>query len=73
MKIVRQFGDIDAHFYRNGIRLWLVEFIYKFWNQCYLLLARFLIEKMKRVYIEEFTCIPAGNGCVYAIYNIAPL
>ena len=73
MKIVRRFGIIDVHFYRNGVRLWFAEFLYKFWNQCYLLLACFLIEKMKRVYINEFNCIPARNGCVYAFHNFSPL
>lgn len=71
-EVIECFGE-SLGLYRNETRMWFNEFVFKFWDQCYLLLARPLISKLRYVFIEEFNCFPAQNGAVYDFHNHAPL
>ena len=73
LTIIKRFGDACLGFYRHGTRLWFIEFVFKFWGQCYLLLIRALIPKLRSVFIEEFNCFPPQNGNVNDFYNHATL
>ena len=64
LEIVENF-DNCLGVYRDGTRRWFNEFVYLFWDQCYVLLTRSLLPKLRFVFIHVFDCLPLENGSVY--------
>ena len=54
----------DLGVYRNGTRQWFNEFVFIFWSDCYRLLRRSLLPKLRFVFVHDFECLPLENGTV---------
>ena len=55
--------------FRDNVRCWFTEFVFLFWDQCYLLLHPSLLQKLRFVFLHEFNCVSEENGSVYLYDN----
>ena len=68
LEIVENF-DSGLGIFRQDTRCWFTEFVFLFWDQCYLLLHPSLLQKLRVVFLHEFDCLPQENGSVFLYHN----